>query len=130
VDDIVVGTVKKIAKAPDGSIAGAAGNSIDCENFLAAFRQGEDADFTAAAREEDEFSAVVVKPDKSIWEVSATGRSKITAPFYAIGAARAILIGAMAAGATAQEAVRIAVQYDKLCGGTVDTETLDAQSKE
>jgi hypothetical protein len=44
----------------------------------------------------------------------------INAPFFALGSGRYLAMGAMAFGATAEEAVRIAIQYDTGCGGEVD----------
>jgi hypothetical protein len=48
-------------------------------------------------------------------ECSKPHISRIREPFYAIGCGRALAIGAMAAGATAEEAVKIACNYDIEC---------------
>lgn len=45
-------------------------------------------------------------------------------PFYAIGSGHAYAIGAMAMGATAVEAVRIAAKYDSSTGGRIIFRTL------
>lgn len=49
------------------------------------------------------------------------GPSEMRAPFYADGSGWEIALGAMAAGATAEEAVHIASRYDTKTGGSVTT---------
>lgn len=56
------------------------------------------------------------------WQGNAV--TGLDAPFYVEGGAGAILIGTMAAGATPEEAVGIAIQYDMGCGGPVQVERL------
>lgn len=126
-DDIVLGHASKIAKRADGAMAGATGVSIACEKFLDAFRTGRDGDFTIELKEEEDFEAVVISPDDKIWIVGDNGRHVLNAPFYALGVAREMLIGAMAAGALAAEAVGIAIRYHALCGGEVETYELTTE---
>lgn len=47
---------------------------------------------------------------------------QIDAPFHACGSGVEIALGAMAAGASAEEAVKIAAQYDVYTGGTIRVE--------
>lgn len=51
---------------------------------------------------------------------------EITEPFCAIGTGAAAALGAMHKGATAQEAVRIAIKVDSLTGGTIKIMKVDA----
>ena len=45
----------------------------------------------------------------------------VKAPFYAIGSGRDHALGALEAGATAVEAVQIAIKLDISCGGSIQT---------
>lgn len=47
-------------------------------------------------------------------------------PFFAIGSGRDYAMGAMAMGASAEEAVRIAARFDESTGGDVDVLTLES----
>lgn len=125
-DDIVVGQLHKIAKRGD-AIAGATGTSIAVDSFLRSFMARTDKDFRLEDKDAEDFQGIIVEQNGTIWNVEASGKHPITAPFFALGAARGILIGAMAAGASAEEAVRIAIQYDCLCGGEVETYALDTE---
>jgi hypothetical protein len=49
----------------------------------------------------------------------------VTNPFYAIGCADVLAYGALAYGATAEEAVKIAIERNSYCGGNIDILKLD-----
>lgn len=63
-------------------------------------------------------ASVVCWSEKGCWPVSA--------PFYAIGTGYELALGAMAHGASADEAVRIAAQFDTRTGGEVTALSLHA----
>lgn len=52
------------------------------------------------------------------------------APFLAFGSGRAFALGAMAAGATAEEAIRISMLFDVWTGGQVERLRLDSDRVE
>ena len=52
----------------------------------------------------------------------------VDAPFMALGSGAKVAMGAMAAGATAERAVRIACDYDIYTGGRIITLRVDADS--
>jgi hypothetical protein len=119
------GFTTKIARGPDGSLAGAAGNTTLCHEFLELWREGINAGgWRPTIVGEARFSAIVVMPDGLVWEWDETGRSLSRAPFHADGSAHPMLIGAMAAGASAEEAVEIAIRYSAHCGGEIQVERL------
>jgi ATP-dependent HslUV protease subunit HslV len=66
-----------------------------------------------------ESDVIWIQSDGSFTEFDPSGRLTYEAPFYAIGSGREIAIGAMAAGATAEGAVRIACEWDGGTGGEV-----------
>lgn len=45
---------------------------------------------------------------------------EVEAPFYAIGSGWQLALGAMEMGATAEQAVEVAIRHDEGCGGQID----------
>ena len=120
---VTLSTVQKITRrSKDGALAGAAGYGPAGEAFLRAFEAGEDAEFKRSLPNDEGFGfeAIIAYADGAVWQVGQDGsRYKVNAPFYVAGSAHEILVGAMAAGASAEQAVRIAVKYHASCGGDV-----------
>lgn len=119
----LLGICKKIARSPDGWLGAASGDSTNCylfEKWMDACRE-----FQLSTKGES-FGAILVSPDREVFLIDHHDimRPAETAPFYADGCASDILIGAMAAGATAEEAVAIAIQWDNKCGGPIQVERL------
>lgn len=84
-------------------------------------------DFDPKAPEGDTFGAIIVHADGSVLHMDAKGRIMpgIEAPFHMQGACEEMLCGAMAQGATAQEAVEIAIRWSMYAGGKVQVESLE-----
>lgn len=110
---LIVGYGDKIAKGPV-SIGGAAGDAAACVKFLDAIREGRAADFDAS-RYDDNFTGLEICND-GVYRYEKHGRSREVAPFHAIGAAMEFLMGAMAAGASAEGAVELAMGYGLAVG--------------
>ena len=110
---VVEGAFKKIAQShgTDGpTTIGCAGSAGYFQPFVDWVRgKGE----KPAPDKDDGFDALVVRPDGS---VEAYDRLMVAlpieAPFHAIGSGKELARGAMAAGATAEEAVKIACLFD------------------
>lgn len=64
-------------------------------------------------------TAMVILPDGLIATFDRYGVDRMKAPFHAIGSGWRLALGAMAAGATAEEAVRIAATMDCYTGGAI-----------
>lgn len=120
----LLGYAKKIARLSDGTLVAGAGQASACVKFVAWISGGEDGKLDIQA---EDFAALVVKPDGRVFRYDKEGFAlEINGEFHAEGCAYKLLIGAMAAGASAEEAVNIAVQYDGYCGGDVQVERLNA----
>lgn len=123
IGDVLIGNVKKIIKTDDGFLAGACGNAEDSSLFLDVASEGMDDDMVFS--EECKFislNALYVNPKGEVFSVGNKGYPfKVDAPFYAEGAGAEIALGAMAAGASAEEAVEIAIKYSIWCTGPVKT---------
>lgn len=104
--DIYVGTTEKIAIAPDGTIGGAAGPLGDIRRFLSWLESGRDGEAPSSG----EMTSVFITPQGLVSEDEGSGFFHVEAPYFATGIAHTVALGAMAAGASAEEAVRICCQ--------------------
>lgn len=124
--DLIPYHVKKIWRVR-GALIAASGISSVTMAFRDWYAAGKDVPFE---RPTDDFDAIVVQPDGAVLIMSAShgGFLRYDAPFYALGSAQEILVGAMAAGATAAQAVEIAMKWSKYAGGGLQVETLEDRS--
>lgn len=124
------GITEKIARRSDGALAGASGRADLDHQFLELFKSGRSLDeFKPQGTSEDDFCALVIEPDGSVWNYTALGKHPAgDAPFHTLGGAYPFLHGAMAAGASAEEAVRLATVHCSNCGGDVTVLRLNAWS--
>ena len=118
------GAGRKLARGPDGTIAGACGSCGISHRFLQWIEAGEPDDFDPDTQG-NEFGAIVVRPDGSTWRMSASGVIwPSTAPFFTDGCGSDIAMGALEMGATAEQAVAAAIKWDCNCGGDIQVERL------
>lgn len=75
--------------------------------------------------EEEAFLCMVLRPDGVFIVDDHCRLIRCIEPVVAIGAGAPVALGAMAAGATAVQAVRIACKYNNLCGPPVKWMTLE-----
>lgn len=114
---MVDGYHQKIARNAVGDLAGASGNSAKCCAFLAWFSGGEKHE--PPEWDEETGNGLIVRCDGAVELYMQHGRSDLRADFYAIGSGYQIAIGAMAAGASAKEAVAAAIKIDTCSGGEI-----------
>jgi hypothetical protein len=130
--DIYQGDVTKIARSRYGALAGAAGDTVLCDEFRRLFAASTTdidwQDWRPTIVGNARFGAIVVLPNGEIRQLDESGWHPVNAPFYTEGSGSTLMIGAMAAGASAEEAVAIAIRYDAHCGGDVQVERLATQA--
>jgi hypothetical protein len=120
---IHIGTVRKLGRAQDGSVFGAAGRIGHCKRFLDWAEAGMEGALDIKENEDEGFSGLVIRPDRTVWCVDTSGAmTQLHTAFAADGGAMKLALGAMAAGATAVEAVSIACGLDTDCRGPVQVE--------
>lgn len=112
----ICGTTKKWAKDSDGSLAAAAGSASECYTFLKAFADGDPYDTT---KFNDEFSGIIVRFNGPVTILDHLGEHLLDSEWYADGSAYGFLQGAMAAGASAEEAVHLATKHIAGIGGEI-----------
>lgn len=122
---------RKIARAPNGALVGAAGKAA----LALIVRQWalRGADMSAlpelpekdASDEDDTVSILLMKPDGSVWNA---GRNMLFYPYVGIGIgipdAISMVAGALAVGATLIAAVEAAVKHCQFVGGELQIEYL------
>jgi len=115
--DTVLDTARaKVHRLSNGSVVGGAGNSFDLlswRNWLEAGKQGD------CPISDERFAGLILSTDGVILWVDHKGREIEVPGPCAIGSGQDFAIGAMEAGATPEEAVRIACKRDSGTGGAV-----------
>ena len=110
----------KIARSPQGYIAGAAGRM----GHNVAFNRWIEAGMPEEAKPElgDDFDAIIVSPDGVVSYVSdKLVICPIDAPFAAIGSGEKYAMAAMEMGASAERAIEVAMKFDTSSGGEIKT---------
>jgi hypothetical protein len=114
------GMVMKIARSPDGEIGGASGGGGDSALFVRWLQDGMQEKDDIWPLDDKETEAFVVERNKRVVYFNRWGkRDTIKAPFHAIGSGAPYALGAMAVGATAEEAVAAAIKLSVWCGGRI-----------
>lgn len=98
-----------------GGVVAACGLAGWCHGFLRAMAEPT----AELERDGDEEAAYWLLPSGELREWSAGHWISIDAPFHAIGSGARFALGAMAHGASAEEAARIACELSTSCGGPV-----------
>lgn len=123
-NDVIVVSVRKIVRLDDGSLFAATGPSDKVAAYIA-WANGA-AEKPADADEESGYSGIRLYPDGEIWAIGRNHeRYQRVGEFMALGAHCEFLYGAMAAGASAEEAVRLAIRYCAFASGEVQVERLE-----
>lgn len=104
-------------------VVGMSGNTDSCEALLDWFRKGRQIETFPKCQEKDTYACAVFALGGRVYTIDQTPYpSEMLAPFGAIGCGREVAIGAMAAGATATEAIAIASTWCDGCGGPILSE--------
>jgi ATP-dependent HslUV protease subunit HslV len=121
------GFAAKIVKV-DGMLCGASGSAIHGQAFVAWLKKGREGDCPLLGLgEKDRTNGIMVSPDGKLRMWSDTGFWDFEphGGYYAIGSGCEYATGAMAMGATAEQAVRVAIKHDVRSGGDVTVLRLD-----
>lgn len=101
-------------------LAGASGSTALCQRFLAWVSGGRSGECPAMKDGDEKATGVVFPGGRIVVEYDTNARPiRLSAPFYASGSGREFAVGAMATGADAESAVRIAAKYDLFTNGRI-----------
>ena len=112
---LVGNVVKIVRRKKDGALAGGAGDCSWVQSFHRWVLRGEKGDLDPPG--DDSKGLLITRKKIELFE--ASGPVEFNPPFFAMGSGRDFAMGAMAAGASAEEAVRLAMQLDAFTGGDV-----------
>lgn len=110
-------STEKLHRLADGSLVGMAGNSGTCLRVVKALDAGEVEPFDPG-----EYAYLRVWPDGRAEFSTGDGAVPMQQPYFAIGSGADYAMGALAMGADAMAAVRIAALFDSHTGGRVEVE--------
>lgn len=117
----------KIVRLPDGGLLAAAGETgeiRELREFMSKLVTSQPRMHPTFDKDEG-LTALWVRPDRSLWRCWYQLRwYSVDAPFDCIGAPAQFMFGALHAGASAEEAVRLAVLHTDGAGGEVQVERL------
>lgn len=119
--ETVTGSVVKIAKAADGSLAAAVGNSAYCYRYREWVTAGRIGDAPLPVEKDggDDAKGVLIDPAGKVWQFESRGICPIEAEYLAWGSGRDFALGAMFSGADAEAAVKAAAAHDPYTGGEI-----------
>lgn len=107
------GSVRKLFRSKSNGIVAGCGDAVSLALIEEWAEQHNcDLDFLADIPERFDYSGLWIREDRSLWFFEKGVAFRFDAPFAAIGSGRDIALGAMAAGASAEQAVTIAVTFD------------------
>lgn len=113
--------VKKIYRLKNGEIASFCGSEAGARELLAWYEQGADPAKYPPMQATTDWVRLVLVTGKGVVEYEQRPIPQpIIEPFFAWGSGRDYALGAMAAGASAKQAVLIASRYSVGCGMGVD----------
>lgn len=109
-----------------GCLCAAAGDLVPPNPLLAKWFFAVEGDEKRPAYHGMKFDLIVITPEGQIQLWDQRGEPEILdVPFYAIGSGKEFAMGAMAMGASAVEAVRVAIKWCPTVGGHVVSRRLD-----
>lgn len=117
-DSKVPADMRKLFCLTDGSVAGVSGSEGLWRRVLA-WIESDRVEPQPSATDDNRYTVAVLKPNGDV-EIFEDGYHFIEpSDFMAYGSGQAAALGALHAGCSAEEAVRIATLVDKNSGGTV-----------
>lgn len=117
---VMMGHLVKIHRRGDGHMVGAAGDASYNARFSKWFLEGEKGPPPEAKEGPDWLDrGVIFRRDGSLHVFEPRGDFRCSDEFYALGSGKEAALGAMFAGATAENAVRAAIRFDPHTGGDV-----------
>ena len=125
---------RKVVRSVDGALGGSAGNTSETAIFRRWFATTSSLDERSALRPKDDplvlddksgFAAIWLEPDGEVWQMDYDGRPySIGREAQALGVAWRFALGAMCAGLSAEQAVRLCIERHGGVGGEVFVERL------
>lgn len=121
--EVRVRCLPKITRKPDGTLIGISAHEAPARWFVEKWPVLDRAN--APPLKEGDLYALIVLPDETVLSCDHNLLPfTLIGPFHVLGNCGQFLLGALCQGATAEEAVRLAIEYTTECGGEVQVERL------
>lgn len=124
--DYVSGSVRKIRRLPDGGLAAASGSMTIMQWFLQRMETGEDFSHPPIDPDNGGFAGLVLRANGDLFACDLNMvLYEVKAEWFALGASSGFTAGCLAAGASADEAVRLTLKWTDAGRGDIQVEALD-----
>lgn len=121
--DYVSGFVRKIRRLSDGGLAAASGSMTIMQWFLTRMEAGEGLDNPPGDPDNGGFGGLVVRPNGDLFACDLNMvLYQVKAEWFTLGRSSAFTAGCLAAGASAEEAVRLTLKWTDAGRGEVQIE--------
>lgn len=125
--DYISGFVRKTCRLLDGGLAAAAGASSITEWFLARMEQARDLSSPPTDPDDHGFGFLVIRPNGDVFHGDLNMLMvPVKADWHVLGRSSGFTAGALAAGASAEDAVRLTLEWTDAGRGPVQVERLCA----
>lgn len=125
--DYVSGFMRKICRLPGGGLAAASGAASLMHWFLHRVKHGMDLDNPPTDPDGLGFGGLMVYQSGELFVCDLTMRPfPLEAPWYALGRSSSFTSGCMAAGSSAEDAVRLTLEWTDAGRGDIQVERLNA----
>jgi 20S proteasome alpha/beta subunit len=113
-DKTPIGAKTKIHRLDDGRLIGISTTNVGGDALIRRWAEAGCPIQDASDLKPDAFEALLLKPDGSVWYANGNldWTGPLTGSFIAIGSGSQFALGAMAAGASAEDAVRLSCGLD------------------
>lgn len=121
-DEVGVYGVTKLTTSPDGWVFGFTGPTAACYQAQQLYKKGFDHTKNPNDSKKDEtgkISGLAVSWKDEVFMLGDEGWYPIKSEYCAIGSGSSHAVGALAAGASATQAVEIAIKHNPFCGGDI-----------
>lgn len=116
---------KKITRLKDGSLFAAAGRSISIDKVVNSLQEYSSLSSIKPLEKEDDLIAIWVKKNGIYLVSHDLYPVLIDQSFFCVGGCDQFMWGALYAGATAVQAVELAIKYTDCAGGRVQSESIE-----
>ena len=111
---------KVVKRKKDGALCATAGTAALAAEFQRWFLNGEKGQRPPLKVDDNTASCLIIRPSGALIVHDYLGWHEMHTKYTALGTGWEIALGAMSAGTTAEEAVRIAAKLDGVTGGGLD----------
>jgi hypothetical protein len=121
-DKTPIGWKKKIHRLADGTLLGVSTTSVGGDAQVRRWVEGGCQVVTNDSLKPESFTALMVRPDGGVFYASNNleWSGPLTGAFWAIGSGEHFALGAMAVGASAEQAVAAAIELDPWSAGEIN----------